>query len=62
MPLVSVIMSVKNGLPYIGETIKSVLSQSFSDFEFIIVDDGSTDETVGMLENFKIRSARSTEI
>ena len=53
MPLVSVIMSVKNGLPYIGETIKSVLSQSFSDFEFIIVDDGSTDETSQVVQSFK---------
>lgn len=49
---VSVVMSVKNGLPYIEETIQSVLNQSFTDFEFIIVDDGSTDETVATIKQF----------
>lgn len=52
MPLVSVIMSVRNGLPYIGETIESVLAQSLTDFEFIIVDDGSTDGTSDAVRRF----------
>lgn len=52
MPAISVIMSVKNGLPYIGETIRSVLNQSFTDFEFIIVDDGSTDSTAEVVRSF----------
>lgn len=42
-PKVSVIMSVHNGLPYLREAIDSVLTQSFSDFEFLIVNDSSND-------------------
>ena len=49
---VSVVMSVKNGLPYIGETIQSVLKQSFSAFEFVIIDDGSTDKTIDAIKAF----------
>ncbi len=52
-PLVSVIMSVMNGLPYIGDTIRSVLAQSFEDFEFIIIDDGSSDNTVELIRSFE---------
>ncbi len=52
-PLVSVVMSVKNGMPYIGETIDSVLNQSLEDFEFIIIDDGSSDETVEVIETYQ---------
>lgn len=52
MPEVSVIMSVKNGLPYLESTVNSVLNQTFKDFEFIIVNDGSTDNTAGILENY----------
>lgn len=50
--LISVVMSVKNGLPYIGETIQSVLDQSLADFEFVIIDDGSTDDTVAEIQKF----------
>lgn len=42
-PKVSVVMSVYNQEPYIRESIDSVLNQTFSDFELIIIDDGSTD-------------------
>jgi glycosyltransferase involved in cell wall biosynthesis len=52
MPKVSVIMSVFNGEKFIQEAIASILRQTFSDFEFLIIDDGSTDATVEMIEAF----------
>ena len=51
-PLVSIVMSVYNGMPYVVGAIQSVLSQTFPYFEFIIVNDGSTDETSKVLQNF----------
>ncbi|NPT42358.1 glycosyltransferase [Paraburkholderia sp. 1N] len=44
-PKVSVIMATYNHGPFVAQAIKSVLSQDFTDFEFIISDDGSTDDT-----------------
>lgn len=47
----SVILAVFNGMPYLPETVESILGQSFQDFTFIIVDDGSTDGTAAYLES-----------
>jgi len=44
-PLVTVITPAYNVGPYIGEAVDSVLGQRFRDFEYIVVDDGSTDQT-----------------
>ena len=51
-PLVSVLMSVYNGEQYLREAIDSILNQTLEDFEFIIVDDGSTDATADVISGF----------
>jgi glycosyltransferase involved in cell wall biosynthesis len=52
MPLVSVVTCTYNRAHLIGETIQSVLDQSLQDFEYIIVDDGSTDNTEEIIHSF----------
>lgn len=51
-PLVSVVMAVYNGMPYLREAVDSVLAQTFRDFELVIVDDGSTDGTVDCVRSY----------
>jgi len=51
-PAISVVMSMYNAEKYVAECIESVLSQTFDDFEFIIVDDGSEDSSVRIVESF----------
>lgn len=51
-PRVTVLLTVYNGLPHIRETIESVLDQSYGDFEFVIVDDGSTDDTRQVISEY----------
>lgn len=53
MPIISVIIPVYNGEKTISETIKSVLNQTFSDFELIIINDGSQDKTLEIVERIK---------
>jgi len=50
MPLVSVIMPTFNRADTIGRSIRSVQAQTFTDWELIVVDDGSTDNTVALIE------------
>ena len=57
-PKVSVLMSVYNGETYLRQAIESILNQTFGDFEFIIVDDGSTDQSLGILEAWAERDSR----
>lgn len=52
-PLISVIMPVYNGELYLKEAIESILAQTFADFEFIIIDDGSTDNTADIINSYK---------
>lgn len=53
MPVISVIIPAYNSEKAIGETIKSVLQQTFSDFELIIINDGSTDATLEIVTSIK---------
>ena len=52
MPKVSVIMPAYNAERYIGEAIDSILNQTFINFEFIIIDDGSTDDTKDIILSY----------
>jgi glycosyltransferase involved in cell wall biosynthesis len=52
-PEVSVVMSIYNGLPYMSEAIESILNQTFSEFEFIIVDDGSADGSLDVMKSYR---------
>ncbi len=49
---ISVVMSVFNGEVFLAEAIESILNQSFADFEFVIIDDGSTDKTSSILSSY----------
>jgi glycosyltransferase involved in cell wall biosynthesis len=51
-PRVSVLMGVYNGLPYVREAIESVLEQTYRDFEFLVVDDASTDESAEVVSEY----------
>lgn len=52
-PLVSVIMPAYNGEKYIGEAIESILAQTYSDWELIIVEDASTDNTLQVIKEYQ---------
>ena len=52
MPAITVGMPVYNGEKYIEESIKSVLSQTFEDFEFLIADNASDDRTAAICQDY----------
>ena len=51
-PKVTVFIPVFNREKYVGEAIDSILAQTFSDFEILLVDDGSTDHSVDMIRSY----------
>jgi hypothetical protein len=57
-PIVSVVMSVFNGQAFLLEAIDSILAQTFKDYEFVIIDDGSTDKTAEILAEYSRRDQR----
>ncbi len=57
-PTISVVMSVFNGEAFLCEAVESILAQTFGDFEFIIIDDGSTDKTSEILSDYAKRDNR----
>ena len=57
-PLISVVMPVYNALPFLDYSIGSILAQTFSDFEFVILDDASTDKSNTRLREWAARDER----
>lgn len=58
MPKVSVVMPVYNGDHFLRDAVDSILSQSFRDFQFVVVDDGSTDGSTDILLDYASKDAR----
>jgi glycosyltransferase involved in cell wall biosynthesis len=52
MPKVSIVIPTYNSARYLGETLESIFNQSYQNYEIIVVDDGSTDDTKNILEPF----------
>src|SRR5437868_3111360 len=55
---VSVLMPVYNAQRYLTEAVESILAQTFTDFEFLIIDDGSTDNSLALLSRCAERDDR----
>lgn len=58
MPLVRVVIPTYNRSALVAEALESLLAQSFSDFEVVVADDGSTDDTQNVLRHFAARDRR----
>lgn len=58
MPEITIIICAYNASKYIGECLKSVIKQTFRDFEIIIVNDGSTDDTLKICKEFALQDTR----
>ena len=57
-PKISVVMSVYNGSLYLRESIESILNQTFTDFEFIIINDCSTDDSKDIIAEYVEKDSR----
>lgn len=57
-PRLSVAMAVHNGLPFLEESVRSILAQTLADFEFVIGDDGSTDGSTALLRTLAAEDPR----
>ncbi len=57
-PKVTVLMSVYNSEAYLREAIESILNQTFKDFEFLIINDGSKDKSLGIIKSYKDQRIR----
>ena len=62
-PRVSVVLAVRDGAPWVGDAVRSILAQTLSALELVVIDDGSTDDTPQTLASFvdaRLRVARRT--
>lgn len=57
-PKISVLMPTLNGAPFLREALESILNQDMRDFELIVIDDGSTDETIPIVKSYSDRRIR----
>ena len=57
-PLISIIVPVYNVEPYIRQCLNSILAQTFTDFEAVLVDDGSTDKSGAICDEYAVRDSR----
>jgi len=57
-PKISVVMSVYNGSNFLAQSIQAIMNQTFTDFEFIIIDDASSDETPDIIKSFADKDSR----
>ncbi len=60
MPLISIILPVYNGETYLAQTIESILAQTYQNFELIVVYDISTDNSLGVINDFCRKDRRIT--
>ena len=60
-PMVTVLMPVYNGSKYLADAIESILNQTFTDFEFLIIDDASKDNSVNKIKPYNDPRIRLVE-
>ncbi len=58
MPKITVAMAVYNDAAYVAQAINSILNQTYNDYEFLIINDGSTDETQQIIDSFSDKRMR----
>lgn len=58
IPVVSVVMAVYNSERYLAQAVESILQQTFTDFELVIIDDGSTDRSLKILQRYAAKDDR----
>ena len=57
-PLISVILPAFNSAPYLSKAIESILSQTFGDFELLVIYDESSDQTLQIIEDYLTKDGR----
>lgn len=57
-PIISVVLPVYNGEKYLAEAIDSILAQTVTNFELLVINDGSTDDSLAMLQHYQTMDAR----